>query len=297
MNSVVDVTELSSEDKQKLKTLTSPPQVAWFTVILCAALLASYLGTVYLCVAGVMPLWTGCIINALVGYFAFSPMHDGLHRAVSKNQRFNDIVCKLGVLLMSPSGDQRMFRYIHILHHRYGLGPEDPDRELKGAWWTLPFRWAFLDVLYLTYVLRNPSKIATPYLKGTIRQTIILTALVIALCVAGYGMEVLMLWFIPTRITFLFIAFAFLWLPHVPHTISQQENYTLATTVRHGWEPLMGVLLQGHHYHLIHHLYPAAPFYNTVKIYKLIEAQLHKKHDLAIQHKMGLFPQVRRAGA
>ena len=296
MNSVISLDRFSPEQRQRLKTLTVAPPVAWFTLVVSIALFAGYVGTIALGVSGLLPLWLGCIVNGLIGFFAFTPLHEGVHRAVSQNQRLNDFVCTLGVLMTSPSADQRMFRWVHILHHRFGLGPKDPDRELKGPWWSLPFRWAFLDVIYLTYVMRNPSKVAKPYFRRTVLHTVVLLSIIVALCLTGYGMEVLLLWFIPTRITFFLISFAFLWLPHVPHTVSQEENYTQATTMRFGWEPLMRFLLQGHHYHLIHHLYPTAPFYNTEKIWKLIEPEARAHHDLAIQHRMGVFPSIHAAG-
>ena len=196
MNSVIDTSRFSPEDQRRLKKLTGAPPVAWFTVIVSVAIFLSYVAVIGLGTVGALPLWLGCIINAALGYLAFTPTHEGLHRAISQNERFNDFICQLGVLVWSPSADQRMFRWVHILHHRFGLGPEDPDHELKGAWWTLPLRWMFLDVIYLTYVVRSPSKIATPYLHRTIRRTIVLATVIIALCVAGFGMEVLMLWFI-----------------------------------------------------------------------------------------------------
>ena len=297
MNEVIDTRAFSAQDKQRLKSLTVAPPVAWVTVLGTIFLFVAYVGTIGLRSIGYLPLWIACIINSVIGFFAFTPVHEGIHRAISKNERLNDFICQLGVLIWSPSSDQRMFRWVHILHHRFGLGPEDPDRELKGAWWTLPFRFMFLDVIYMTYAVRNPSKVAKPYLDRTIRNTMVLAVVIAGLCVAGYGMEVLMLWFIPTRITFLLVSFAFLWLPHVPHNVSQEENYTRATTMRFGWEPLMGFLLQGHHYHLMHHLYPRAPFYNTEKIWKLIEPEVRKNHDMTIQHKMEVSPRIQVAGS
>ncbi len=291
MDKVISPDVLTDEQKAALKILTKPPRVAWPTVILCAVLVPTYFGTIYLCATGVWPMWVGAIINSLVGYFAFSVMHDGLHRAISKNERFNDFLTQVGVTLIAPYVDHRMFRWNHILHHRFAGGARDPDNELKGAWWTLPLRWIFLDAIYVTHTLRHGDKVSQKHFKKAIVFAIPGIAIIVGLCLAGYAYEVLMLWLIPSRMAFFLIAFSFLWLPHVPHDTAQEENFTRATTMRFGLEWIMRILLQGHHYHLIHHVYPAAPFYNTEKIWKTAEKGF-RQNELAVQHGMAVMPRI-----
>ena len=107
----------------------------------------------------------------------------------------------------------------------------------------------------------------------------------------GYGLQVLMLWFLPSRLILLTLGFSFFWLPHVPHDTTQEENFTRATTVRQGFEWFLGPVLQYQNYHLIHHLYPMTPFYNNYKVWQLLEPELRKK-DLAIQHDFDIVPVV-----
>ena len=111
------------------------------------------------------------------------------------------------------------------------------------------------------------------------------------LVVYGYGPQLLMLWFIPSRAIFLALGFSFFWLPHVPHDTEQEQNFTRATTVRQGYEWLLGPVLQYQNYHLIHHLFPMTPFYNNYKVWQLIEPELRKR-DLAIQHDFRIVPVV-----
>jgi beta-carotene hydroxylase len=128
--------------------------------------------------------------------------------------------------------------------------------------------------------------------KSLLLGALFIAALVVLISM-GYGKVVLMLWFIPSRIIFLSLGFSFFWLPHVPHTVTQEENFTEATTIREGMEWLMGPALQNQNFHLIHHLFPMTPFYNNRKVWQLLETELRKK-DLVIQHNFAIRPTIHR---
>lgn len=289
--SVVPLDSLSPEQKALFRKLTSAPPVAWPTVILCAVLVVTFVSVYMLCGLNILPLWAGTIINSIVGYVAFSVGHDSIHRSVSANTKLNDAIGQLGLLLVLPYVDVRMFRWAHILHHRFASGPKDPDIVLHGSWWSLPFRWMFIDAIYFVHAIRHEDKVSGPYLRSSLRMAAVVAAIIAAVTYAGFGAEVLWLWFVPSRIILIMLGFSFFWLPHVPHDVSQEENFTQATTVRLGYEWLMGPLLQHQNFHLIHHLYPMTPFYNNPKVWRLLEAELRKK-DLAIQHNLAIQPTI-----
>ena len=292
--SVVSLETLTPHQLARFKALTRAPRLAWPTLVLWVLLTASYLSVYVLCGAGYWPLWLGTVLNTVVGYVAFSVAHDAIHRSISTDTRLNDIIGQLGVLLVQPYVDLRLFRWAHILHHRFTGGDKDPDRAFRGASWTLPFRWMSIDVAYFIHAIRHGDKVSAPYLRNSIRLAIAVGTLFTVLIWAGYGMELLMLWFLPSRLILLILGFSFFWLPHVPHDVSQEENFTRATTIRQGHEWLLGPVLQYQHYHLIHHLYPTTPFYNNYKVWQLIEPELRQK-DLAIQHGLAIRPVIHPA--
>jgi beta-carotene hydroxylase len=288
---VVSLDHLEPERLARFKALTRAPKVAWPTVTMWVLLPVGFVGSYVLCGSGMLPLWVGLVVNTVVGYLAFSVAHDCIHRSISTNTRFNDAVGQLGVLLVLPYVDIRLFRWAHILHHRFASGPRDPDEVFRGAWWTLPLRWMFIDVAYLIHGLRHADKISKPFLRNSLVMAAFVIVLLVSLIVAGYGLEVLMLWFIPSRLIQLALGFSFFWLPHVPHDVSQEENFTRATTIREGWEWLLGPLLQYQNYHLIHHLFPMTPFYNNYKVWQTIEPELRAK-ELAIQRGFAIHPEI-----
>ena len=291
---IVDIARLPEAEQARFKQLTSAPRLAIPTAILLATVVITCLVTYTLCVMGRWPLWLGTTIITIVGYLAFSVGHDGAHRTISSNTRLNDRLGQLGMMPIMPYIDLRMFRWGHILHHRFASGDRDPDKALNGPWWSLPLRWAFIDVVYFVYALRHGDKVSKPYLRQGLVNFAIFAVLAGAAIYAGYGKEIVMLWLIPSRLIFVSLGFSFFWLPHVPHDVTQEENFTRATTIRQGFEWLLGPVLQYQNYHLIHHLYPMTPFYNNYKVWLLLEPELRKK-DLAIQHNFDIHPEIRFA--
>lgn len=287
----ISLDRLTPAQREQFKQLTRAPKVARPTATMCVVLTLCFIGTYVVCGAGLLPLWVGMLVNTVIGYMAFSVGHDAVHRAMSSNTRLNDAMGQMGLMMVLPYVDIRMFRWAHILHHRYASGERDPDKVFNGAWWSLPFRWMFIDGAYFNHALRHGDKVSRPFLRSSMRLGVIVLAVIAVLTWAGYGYAVLMLWFIPSRLILLALGFSFFWLPHVPHDVSQEENFTRATTIREGFEWLLDPVLQYQNYHLIHHLYPMTPFYNNGKVWRLLESELRTK-DLAIQHDFSIKPKI-----
>ncbi len=291
MSHRVSTAHLDPQQKALFQQLTRAPKLARVTVGMCATLLVGTIGTDVLALRGAIPLWLGLVINSVIGYLAFSVVHDAIHRAISTHQRLNDWVGRIAVLLVVPYVDLALFRWGHIQHHRFANGPRDPDRVFDGAWWTLPLRWAFIDVLYLVHVVRRGDQVSRPFLVRSFWYAAGVAIVIAAIVMAGYGLQLLMLWFIPSRLIQIALGFSFFWLPHAPHDTAQQDNFTRATTLRQGHEWLLSPVLQYQNFHLIHHLYPGTPFYNNGRVYQLMKSEL-ERHDQAIQHGFAIRPQV-----
>ena len=290
-HSIIDISRLPPEARSEFNALTRAPDIAWPTVRLWVAVVGLYLAGYGLAGFGLIPLWLGALSNSLVGYWAFSIVHDSIHRSISTNTRLNDFIGQSTVWLGSPYVDLRLFRWGHILHHRFTGGPKDPDIVLKGAWWTLPFRWLFIDVLYLRHSILYGDKVSKPYLRRSLWLTAATFTVFAALTAAGYGWHLFWLWFVPSRAIFLMLGFSFFWLPHVPHDTVQADNFTRATTIREGYETLLTPALQHQNFHLIHHLWPTTPFYNNGRVWALVEPEL-RRHELAIQHGLAIRPVI-----
>lgn len=282
--------DLDPDTRQRLRTLTRPPAIAWPTVVLLGACLVALPASYAAGVTRAIPLWAAAPANAALMYLLFSVIHDSIHRAISTNIRFNDWCGRLAATGMSPGSTLGLFRWCHIQHHRHTTDEGDPDGWLHGGrTWTLPLRWAVIDVYYLIHATRSRDRAARRHLPAAYAGLTVLAAAVAFLLATGYWLELLALWLLPTRLMAVTLGFTFFWLPHVPHDVSATEDPYRATTIRRGFEWLLTPLLQYQNYHLIHHLFPRTPFYNNVRVWHLLKPRL-RRHTLAVQHGLAIRP-------
>ena len=108
-NAPLNLASLAPEQKALFNTLTRAPKIAWPTVTMWFVVLGVYLSSYALAGLGVVPLWVGMVVNSVVGYFAFSIVHDSIHRAISTNAKLNDFIGQTTVWLGAPYVDLRLF--------------------------------------------------------------------------------------------------------------------------------------------------------------------------------------------
>ena len=271
--------------------LKEEPEFAWPTIILFLICAGFMFGATWAAIYGHISYLAACLINGTSGYFLFSPMHDAIHSSVGRSKKLNLWVGRITFLYFSSLVAFELMRFIHFRHHRNanGEGDEADNIVQSGPAWLRPLKWPFIDLIYgwkyLGYWKDRP--------KSETRSVIImfLTTLVVWpwLIINGYLMELLMFWIIPQRISFFFISFIFVYLPHVPNEISEKEDAYRATSIREGMEWLLSPLMMYQNYHLVHHLYPNVPFYRLVKIWNS-RLDEHLSHDPAVVSTLGLYP-------
>ena len=270
---------------RELARLVTPPKVAWPTLTLFAISLGLHLTSTTLAVAGYLaPVWA-VLINAVAAYCLFTVFHDAAHRALGQSAALNDWVGRISTLALFQAPIFRAFRFIHMQHHRFANETDgrDPDAYTGGGpRWLLPLRWATVDFHYYRFYCSHWSR--RPEAE---RREILLTLLsgasaCIGLMLAGAGQELLLYWVLPGRLAIVFLAFAFDYLPHNPRRATEQENPWQATNNRMGQEWLMTPLLLGQNYHLVHHLYPRAPFYRYTRIWRRGKSGFRKHNPLLV---------------
>ena len=278
-------------NKDLFDSLRRKPKFAWPTIILFLICAGFILGSTWAAIYGHISYLAACLINGTAGYFLFSPMHDAIHASVGKSKNLNLWVGRITFLYFSSLVAFELMRFIHYRHHTNANGPGDEADHVvqSGPAWLRPLKWPFIDLIYgwkyLGYWKDRP--------KSETRSVIImfLTTLVVWpwLIINGYLMELLMFWIIPQRISFFFISFIFVYLPHVPNEISEKEDAYRATSIREGMEWFLSPLMMYQNYHLVHHLYPNVPFYRLVKIWNS-RLDEHLSHDPAVVSTLGLYP-------
>jgi fatty acid desaturase len=281
------------DDVERFTALKRRPLIAWPTFILMVVCLSVIFYSWYAVFALNMNPWIGCALNTVSMYYLFSPVHDAIHRSMSTNEKLNDFFMFLIILPIVPFSTGRLLKVMHFQHHRFGNDPDkDPDHftmtaPLKKLW--LWFAW---DFWYLIYYLKN--KDAVPDCGSPVRETIVVWSLAIGVGIF-YPLEIICLWFIPSRMMAWLIAAVFMYLPHWPHDIKHEDQPYQATHYRRGWDWLLTPLLAYQNYHLVHHLYPTVPFYRYRKIW-LAKQKFHESHDPSIVTNFNISPERLKSG-
>lgn len=291
------MSDATRNDQAELNRLRNCPTVAWPTVLLFA-LCTGVIGYVwYAAIALGLPLWLGAIINGAAAYYLFSVVHDSSHNAVSKNKFANELLGRVGLVYFAPLAPMDVARYIHMSHHRYTNDLErDPDSFAhKIDFWFL-LRWLNFDFYYLKWFIQRGGDFARRKYPAVIGYASFILAICAGIIWLGYGMELFMLWFVATRITSFLFVIVFIILPHHPFDVTAREDEYKATALRMGSEWILSPLMANHNYHLIHHLYPSAPFYNYIKIMKLRSREILAKEPL-MPPPFGLTQRMKEAGS
>lgn len=245
------------------------------------ALLAAALGlwiTGGLLAATGHPL-AGLALATLGAYLAFTPMHEAAHQSVGRPKTLNAVVGRLAALpLLAPFP---AFRWVHLEHHKHTNDPaRDPDHYSgRGPAWLLPLRWLTQDLHYYGRYLRagRPRR----ELAEVVGVIVGGLALAVVLGASGWWSYLIFGLVLPARIATTLLAYAFDYLPHRPHDVLGRQDRYQATAVRPAaW---LTPLLVWQNYHLVHHLYPAVPFYRYGRVWRDREVELRERGAKVIE--------------
>lgn len=251
--------------------LYHPPAIAWPTLLLFAIATGLWLLALTSAIQGWVHPALAIGLQTVAGFMQFTVLHDGVHRSLLRGYpRLNNLISAVAGTALGFLGASAAFRYTHFKHHRLtNERGEDPDLwSGHGRAWTLPLQWATADLYYGYVILKDWSTIPMRERIEIVVGVTVLAAAFAALVWLGYGSEALLYWLLPARLSILWLAFAFNYLPHHPHTVEQRHNPYAATNVREGADAAMKWLFLYQNYHLIHHLYPSVPFYRYLKIWR-----------------------------
>lgn len=265
--------ETGQPAEEQMRHLLRTPSVAWGTVGLIAGLLAAW----SLAMAGALLGWAPLIVCAsvatLAAHVAFTGLHESTHLSLGSDRRLNVIAGELCATVLLVR--YQAFRQVHLRHHRFTNEPhKDPDRWTGlGPRWQLPLRWATTDLNY--YREFDARALRIPLWQDLLSwgSLIGLGASVFALLASGHGWSLLWVWFIPARIALFLAAYLADYVPHMrPYGAPKSHERYGHTAIIRG--RCLHVLLLGHNLHLVHHLYPAVPFYRCARIWRVKRAEL-----------------------
>jgi fatty acid desaturase len=270
------------------------PDFAWPTLALEIGLFALFAASTSAAVAGRIPLWAGAAINTVFIYALYTVVHEAVHANISsrsKHLRWVDLVA--GVMACAPLW---LFfhhhRRQHMVHHARTNMDDDPDIYARGSF----AGWLFVRLPKTLLAYFNPLALHRECgrfgLTGRETRITMATfaayaAVLAGLINLGYGLEVLVLWFIPWWIGQTVMLTLFTWVPHHDHHETGRYRNTRVSLFPGG-----NILLLGQNYHLIHHMIPSIPYYAYERSFEEMRPLL-EKHGVRIE---GLLPDPANEG-
>lgn len=250
-------------------------KIRWRYVAATIAGFALWVSLFPLAIFDVMPLWAAFIVSYLIATAGYVTAHEAMHSTIgrkgTKGWFWNELTGQLSMIpLMFPFS---IARITHLQHHRFPNDPvRDPDYpdgapNLRAALWKgwlnrQPGKTA--QAHHIKRVLLE--EIGTPEARSALKQTVLLqmagTFFFIGMALAGYAMEIAMVWWLPRWLALIHTHVFFSWETHHPQTGTGRYDNTRIFKSSVG-----SVLSMWIEFHLIHHLYPNIPMHLTKKAY------------------------------
>jgi fatty acid desaturase len=247
------------------------PVLAWPTLGIFVGGYALWLVSSALYLAGVLPWWASVPLNAIASFVLFTVAHDAAHHSLSANTTLNTWLGRLATPMFAAHAGYRTWRFIHMQHHRHTNHDDgsDPDHYcIEGAKWSLPLRWATIDLWYMVFYVPKLRSRPAAEKRELALQWVIVGSIVAAAIATGHGMDFLVLYLIPQRIAITLLGWAFDYLPHTGLHETPSGDKLKTTRNRVGSESLLSPLLLFQNYHLVHHLHPIVPFYKYIAVWR-----------------------------
>jgi ring-1,2-phenylacetyl-CoA epoxidase subunit PaaE len=252
------------------------PLVAVPTLMLLVVGIAMWVTSTVLYLGDTLAWWATIPINAIAGYLLFTVAHDAGHHSASNVKWLNDLMGRLSTPFFALHAGFPVWRFIHMQHHRFTNHDDgsDPDHyTMRGPGWQKPLRWITIDYAYLTFYLPKLKTRKRPEQIEAVIGILAFAAVYGGLIATGNITDLLVLFFIPSRLAIIYLAWAFDYLPHHGLHHKPTEDRLKTTRNRVGFERLMSPILLYQNYHLVHHLHPIVPFYRYIDVWRRNEEQ------------------------
>ncbi len=252
------------------------PRVATPTLALLIGGFALWGATVGLYLTGALAWWAAIPLLAVAGYLHFTVAHDAGHNSASSVQWVNDLMGRLSTPIFALHAAFPVWRFIHMQHHRFTNHDDgsDPDAyTMNGPAWQRPLRWLSIDYHYVVFFLPKLAKRKRKEQAEALAFVLLAIALPVVLIATGNLVTWLVVFFVPSRLAVLWLAYAFDYLPHHGLHKTPTEDRMKATRNRIGGGRWANIAMLYQNYHLVHHLHPVVPFYRYVAVWRRNEEQ------------------------
>jgi beta-carotene hydroxylase len=255
-------------NKVPRKLLT--PEEGWLNLNLqmfCASVLLAIVAAVgYFAMH--WPAWVSFLLNILSLHMVGTVIHDACHGAAHSDRRMNAFLGHGSAFLLCFSFP--VFTRVHQQHHAHVNDPKnDPDHIVStwGPLWIINARFIYHEIFFFQRRLWKRNELWEWAIARAMTVGVILLGLQF-----GFADYIFNCWLPPLAIVGLFLGLTFDYLPHRP--FNERDRWLNARVYP---SKLLNILLGGQNYHLVHHLWPAIPWYKYEAAYYEMKPLLDAK--------------------
>ena len=262
MNNMTDAPDLSIETERKIARQFMG-RIQWQVILIGIGQSLLWLSNWYFVFTETYSLFLGFIVATLCACVAYLPSHEGQHGNISgRNKRWQWLDAWVGHITLIPLGmSYEVLRVTHMKHHAY---TNDPDRDVDvnsggDHWWQAAIGvHRGIPKKILALHAREDPAFAEAMIKGV--PIIKAFSFLQLILVIFFPIEKLLLWWIPKKIAFSYIAVYFSWYPHYP--LVDRGRYK---NTRFWQISIPRYFCQSMQTHIIHHMYPGIPHWDEPK--------------------------------
>lgn len=251
-------------------------EFAWPTVVMAFTLFFAFWMFVALAFFEIIPLWLTAVLNTILAYLIFTPLHEAAHGNVRGNHKnlywLEQLVGIMsGMLLLGPFSS---FRFIHLAHHAHTNDHDhDPDMWVHGRnHLEVAIRCLSILPYYYFFFFSSPKRAARKYFISAILWLLSFAGLAIYLGAKSSMWLPLFAWIVPGICANGLLAFFLDFIPHVPH--DKLYRYHNSNVI---FGKAIYLVTMAHSFHIIHHLWPRIPFYSYKTAFSYFKEDLKKE--------------------
>lgn len=212
--------------------------------------------------------WCCFCTNVLALHLVGTVIHDASHNVAHRNRIVNALLGHGSALMLGFAFP--VFTRVHLQHHAHVNDPNnDPDHFVStgGPLWLIAARFFYHEVFFFKRRLWKKWELLEWFLSRLFVGSIVYIA-----CQHDHLGYILNFWFLPALVVGLALGLFFDYLPHRPFV--EQDRWKNARVYPNA---ILNILIMGQNYHLIHHLWPAIPWYYYKPAYEATKPLLDAK--------------------
>ena len=259
-------------------SVTRKPVLSWPHIGLVALAYGVFTATTIGFVAGKVPFLLMVLLNQFAIYVSFTPLHDAVHEAASKNERLNNLIGTVSAFLFVPGLSTTIYRILHMEHHRWvGDTEKDPDIVFVHApKWILLLVCMTPEWIWTHWYITKLWRRRPPRERAMFVLTLaIYVGVQAAFLISPYRLQFVLAWLIPQKIATIVLVYFFAHIQHPEEANWEEAPFQTTVSIRTG--PLGKVYWLGQTDHCLHHALPHVPFHRYHLLWELGDRALTRQ--------------------